>query len=71
MPILPNPKHEAFAQALARGLSISAAYVQAGYKPNRGNAIVAAGRRLSAHPKERTNSFAFMRAPSVIQRGST
>jgi len=38
MPILPNPKHEAFAQALARGLSISAAYVQAGYKPNRGNA---------------------------------
>lgn len=38
MPILPNPKHEAFAQGLARGLSISAAYVQAGYKPNRGNA---------------------------------
>lgn len=38
MPILPNPKHEAFAQALARGLSISAAYVEAGYKPNRGNA---------------------------------
>jgi hypothetical protein len=38
MPILPNPKYEAFAQALARGVSISAAYVEAGYKPNRGNA---------------------------------
>jgi phage terminase small subunit len=41
MSILPNPKHEAFAQGLARGLSISAAYVQAGYKPNRGNAHTA------------------------------
>jgi hypothetical protein len=35
---LKNARHEAFAQALARGLSISAAYVEAGYKPNRGNA---------------------------------
>jgi len=38
MPALANSRHEAFAQALARGLSISAAYVEAGYKPNRGNA---------------------------------
>jgi hypothetical protein len=38
MPALANYRHEAFAQALARGLSISAAYVEAGYKPNRGNA---------------------------------
>jgi hypothetical protein len=38
MPALANSRHEAFAQALARGLSISAAYVQAGYKANRGNA---------------------------------
>jgi hypothetical protein len=37
-PALANSRHEAFAQALARGLSISAAYVEAGYKPNRGNA---------------------------------
>jgi hypothetical protein len=38
MPALANSRHEAFAQALARRLSISAAHVQAGYKPNRGNA---------------------------------
>ena len=33
-----NPRHEAFAQALARGMSASAAYVEAGYKANTGNA---------------------------------
>jgi phage terminase small subunit len=32
MPILANPKHEAFAQGLARGSSATAAYVEAGYK---------------------------------------
>jgi len=35
---LKNPRHEAFAQALARGMSASAAYVEAGYKANTGNA---------------------------------
>ena len=38
MPILANPKHEAFAQGLARGSSAAAAYVEAGYKANRHNA---------------------------------
>jgi hypothetical protein len=38
MPILPNPRHEKLAQALSRGLSASAAYVEAGYKPHRSNA---------------------------------
>jgi len=38
MPALANSRHEAFAQALAHGLSIAAAYAEAGYKPNRGNA---------------------------------
>jgi hypothetical protein len=38
MPILKNPRHEAFAQALARGMSATAAYVDAGYKANPGNA---------------------------------
>jgi hypothetical protein len=32
MPALKNPRHEAFAQGLARGMSASAAYVEAGYK---------------------------------------
>lgn len=39
MPILSNPRHEAFAQALAKGKSAAEAYVLAGYKPNDGNAI--------------------------------
>ena len=42
MPILPNPKHENFAQALARGSSAAAAYVEAGYKENRHNAAILA-----------------------------
>ena len=42
MLILKNPRHEAFAQALARGMSANAAYVEAGYKPNRHNAAALA-----------------------------
>ncbi len=38
MPILPNPRHESFAQALAKGKTADEAYAQAGYSPNRGNA---------------------------------
>jgi hypothetical protein len=42
MPVLKNPRHEAFAQALTRGMSANAAYVEAGYKPNRHNAAALA-----------------------------
>lgn len=38
MPILPNPRHESFARALAKGKTADEAYAQAGYAPNRGNA---------------------------------
>lgn len=38
MPPLQNAKHEAFAQAIARGQAADAAYIAAGYAPNRGNA---------------------------------
>jgi hypothetical protein len=38
MPALKNPRHEAFAQALARGMSATAAHEEAGYKANTGNA---------------------------------
>ena len=41
-PALKNPRHEAFAQTLARGMSASAAYVEAGYKANRHNAAALA-----------------------------
>jgi phage terminase small subunit len=36
--MLKNFRHEAFAQAIARGSSASAAFVEAGFKANRGNA---------------------------------
>ena len=48
MPPLKNPRHEAFAQGLARGMSASAAYVAAGYKANRHNAAALARDRSSA-----------------------
>jgi phage terminase small subunit len=35
MPALDNPKHERFAQGLAKGKSASQAYVDAGYKESR------------------------------------
>lgn len=38
MPVLKNPKHERFAQALAKGETADEAYVTAGYTENRGNA---------------------------------
>ena len=38
MPVLPNPRHEKFAQALAEGKSATEAYEIAGYTPNDGNA---------------------------------
>jgi hypothetical protein len=42
MPALKSPRHEAFAQALARGMSASAAYGQVGFKPHRANAATLA-----------------------------
>ena len=38
MPVLRNPRHEAYAVALAKGMTADSAYQAAGYKPNRGNA---------------------------------
>ena len=35
---LKNPRHELLAQALAHGMSAEAAYAEAGYKADRGNA---------------------------------
>lgn len=38
MPVLDNPRHERFAQELAKGKTADEAYVLAGYEANRGNA---------------------------------
>lgn len=37
--MLKNQRHERFAQLLAEGLTADEAYIQAGYKANRGNAV--------------------------------
>lgn len=42
MPLLPNSRHERFAQEIAKGKSASEAYVKAGYKENRHNAAALA-----------------------------
>lgn len=38
MPVLENPKHEAFVQCLAKGMSQAEAYAEAGYAPSEPNA---------------------------------
>ena len=38
MPLLDNPKHEIYAQELAKGATQEEAYETAGYKPNRSHA---------------------------------
>jgi len=38
MPILPNARHEQFAQAIAAGTTADAAYKHAGFKPSRAHA---------------------------------
>jgi hypothetical protein len=38
MPLLPNPRHEAFAQARAKGARLEDAYEDAGFAPGHGHA---------------------------------
>jgi hypothetical protein len=53
MPILDNPKHELFAQAIAKGQSASEAYVLAGYAKDDGNASRLTGNdKVAARVKE-------------------
>jgi hypothetical protein len=44
-PALKNPRHEAFAQSLAAGMSAAAAYGQVGFKPHRANAATLARKK--------------------------
>jgi hypothetical protein len=44
MPVLENPRHEAFAQARARGALLNDAYEDAGFAPDRSHANRLAGR---------------------------
>lgn len=51
MPILDNPRHEAFAQARGRGLDVKASYVEAGYKSRK--ASPGSAWRLNKRPEIR------------------
>lgn len=59
MPVLPNPRHETFAQERAKGKSIDEAYQAAGFRPHRGNA-----HRLS------TNESVKRRVTEIVGRTS-
>ena len=59
MPALKNSRHEAFAQALAKGQSADEAYQSAGFKPNRGNASrLKANENIEARVAEIVNAGA-------------
>jgi hypothetical protein len=73
MPALKNPRHEAFAQALAHGMSASAAYVEARYKANRHNATALAREQQSYSLSEfaRQNGIAIHFGMACKQQGET
>lgn len=53
MPVLDNSRHELFAQGIAKGKTLTAAYIEAGYKPNDGAASRLAGNvRIAARVEE-------------------
>ncbi len=51
MPALPNPKHERFAQEIAKGASGRDAYIAAGFKPGSPEAAEASASRLLSDVK--------------------
>ena len=69
MPVLKNPRHERFAQELARGLSGKEAYLAAGYETG-GNAAEAAASRLLRNVKvrERVDELKSKIAARVIEK---
>lgn len=54
MPALTNPRHERFAQGLAKGKTQAEAYADAGYKPSEPNAS-----RLTSNEKVQANRAEF------------
>ena len=60
MPVLNNPRHETFAQELAKGKTADEAYVIAGYSENRGNCI-----RMKA------NESILKRVDELLERSAT
>lgn len=65
MAMLANVRHEAFAHAIARGATVDAAYVEAGYAANRGNAS-----RLNANEGVRARVGELKEVVAKIQKRS-
>jgi phage terminase small subunit len=67
MPVLANSKHELFAQELAKGKTADAAYVSAGYSPNRGNATTLKANQSILDRVEELLSGAAARAEVTVE----
>lgn len=68
MPVLPNPRHEKFAQSLAKGKTADEAYQEAGFKANRGNAArLKANESVAARVEELVGKGA-ERAEATVER---
>ncbi len=68
MPLLDNPRHETFAQNVARGKSFNEAYTIGGYQENGGNASTLAARPEVAKRITEIKSIAAMRAQVSAER---
>ena len=66
MPALQNPKHERFAQELAKGKTATEAYILAGYKPNDGNAATLKGNQRILERVARLQSVASQRVEVTV-----
>jgi hypothetical protein len=71
MPVLKNPKHEKFAQELAKGKSADQAYKVTDYKAHRGNAWrLSANERIQARVRERSSAGRLTRRKARSTRSS-
>ena len=68
MPVLSNPKHERFAQELAKGKTADEAYVIAGYKENRGNASTLKANQIISDRVTELLSRSAIRAELTVAR---
>jgi phage terminase small subunit len=57
MPVLKNPRHEYFAQGIAKGLSQTQAYIEAGYNSKTGAEVSASRLIRKANIKARANEL--------------
>ncbi len=67
MPVLSNPRHERFAQELAKGATNDQAYVAAGYAANRGNAC---SLKAKQHIQKRVAEIQSLSVARIVQKSA-